>query len=104
MCICKEELKYYCGSCHIQTKSFCKQNNNNNKNEPSLDHTDLDESDASQQESDDCARLDFDKVVPDYSTFNNTTITEQKRRSNDTIALDKEHERVVSNWIQHKPK
>jgi len=103
-CECKEELKNYCRAHCLETKAFYRRKNDKDKNEPSPARTDADESSESEQESDDCARLVFDRVVPDEAPVNDKPITEQQKRRNETIAADKEHERVVSNWIQCKPR
>ena len=79
-CKCKEELKNYFRSHCVETKAFYRRNNDKDKNAPSPDRIDADESSESEQESDDCARLAFDRVVPDEAPVNNKPITEKKKK------------------------
>ena len=75
--------------------------NNNDNNVPSLDRIKTDESGDSEQESDNSTRVAFNKIVPDCYPVNNEHICEAQKISNDAIAVDKEHKRFVSNWIEH---
>ena len=101
---CKSELKICYREFCVQTKSYERCKSDDNDNEPSPDNTDADEDDDSEQESDTYTRFGFQRVVPDEFPLNNKHISEAKKRSNDAVAEDEECERVVSNWIQHKPK
>ena len=60
-------------------KSFYRQNNNNNENAPSPDHAETDESGDSEQESDNCTRLAFNRTAPAESPVNNKPISETKK-------------------------
>ena len=76
---CKDERKHFCRACHTQTKAFYRQNNNDDETAPSPDRAETDESGDSEQESDNCARLPFDRIAPAESLFNNKPISEIKK-------------------------
>ena len=60
-------------------------------------HTETDESGNSEHELDNSTRFAFNIIVPDDSSVNNKYVSEEK---NDAIAAGKEHERVISKWIE----
>ena len=68
---CKDELKHFHRACYVQTNTFYRQNNDNDKNAPSPDRAETDESGDSEQESDDCIRFAFKRIVPADSPVNN---------------------------------
>ena len=89
---------------HIQTKSRQRDNKQkNNDNEQSSECTETDEDDDSDQEPDADIRLISHRTVPNEVPLGKN-IPESKTRQIDTIAADKECERVVANWIEHKVK
>ena len=99
-CECKTELENSYREHCINVKAFYRRHNDINKCVPSPDRTNTDGSGESDQESDDCSRLAFNRVVPEETPVNNKHISEQQRITNDAIDPGKEYERVMSNWIQ----
>ena len=85
-------------------KSYHRHKNNDDSDEPSVDRTETNESGDSEQESDSSTRFNFNRIFPDDSLVNNKHVSEAKNRSNDAISVDKDYERVISNWIGHQPK
>ena len=79
-CDCKEELKFCRRARCVETKAFHRQSNDDGKNTPSPDRVGADESGESQQESDDCTRLAFDRVISEEFPVNDKPVTEQKKK------------------------
>ena len=75
-----------------------------NNNAPSPECTDSNDSDNSEPESDSSTRLAFNRSLHDDLSNSNRNASELQKRINDGEAVDKEYEKVISNWIECKPK
>ena len=101
---CKSELKLFCIKCCVETNSYERSNMHANDDyQQSSEHTDTDEDD-SDQDSDVDARFSFQRTVENESPLKNRNGTEVSKGLDDAKAADKEHERVLANWVEHKVK
>ena len=66
------------GRVFLNAKAFCRQHNNKDKNAPSPDRADADESGESEKELDDCARLAFNIVVSEEDPVNKNLLLKNK--------------------------
>ena len=68
----------------------------------SSEHTNTDEDDDSDYETDADGRLSFTRTVPDEVPMRKRNVPDHKKRNNDAIAANKECEKVIANWIEYK--
>ena len=90
---------------HIQTKACEREKKcKTDENEQSSEHTETDEHDDSDHETDAYGRVSFIRMVPDEVSTRKRNVPEYKKKNDDVVAANQEHERAIATWIEHKVK